>query len=116
MMNEWNNSNFYLDGNLDLELDNNKIKVSCEGYSIKLTFTSFTALRKFFTFYRHFKETILANFTKKHTDYLQISYYLNSILVAESHSGLQPSWAGRYLGIEKTKIYPMQFLSYFFKS
>ncbi len=106
---------FQLRGSLHLELDQHLIKMECEGQSIKLTFSSFNALRRFIAFYRVFNENLFPFLGQDWTRQFLLTYYLTDFLIGESRSDLEPSWLGRYVGLERLKIYPRQLLGYFFK-
>jgi hypothetical protein len=106
---------FQLKGCLHLELDQHLIKMECEGQSIKLTFSSFSALKKCLFFTRMLNGKQFPFLIQDYAEHLKLTYYLNDLLIGESRSDLKPSWLGRYIGLEKSKIYPRQFLTYFLR-
>jgi len=89
-----------LDGQLNLELDDHPIQVRCEGQSIRLIFASFSGLKKFIKFNRTYKldQRWVSSFT--------FTYFINDHFIGESGSYLADNWIGRYVGLNKTKIYP----------
>jgi hypothetical protein len=109
-----NNRAPQLQGHLDLELNQHPIKMECEGQSIKLTFSSFRALLKFIAFYKKFNQQQFS-ITQKITDQLQLQYFIGKHFVGESHAALHPNWVGRYVGVEKSKVYFPGLLNYFLR-
>ncbi len=101
-------------GSLYLRLDQDLIKIECEGRCIKVIFSSFKILKKFFYCHQNFKKYIYPYLTQHALSQLDMKYYLVNKLIGESNPNLIPSWLGKYLGIEKSKFYPSTFLSYFF--
>ncbi|MBA3238417.1 MAG: hypothetical protein H0T62_08755 [Parachlamydiaceae bacterium] len=105
---------FYLDGALNIRLDDNPIKMECEGRFIKLTFTSFYGMGKFIRFKRSLNHMI-DPFTQKNLETIDFKYYLDDALIGESNEDLPASFVGRYIGLKKTKFYVVNALKQFFK-
>ncbi len=99
-----------LKGSLNINVDHNPVKMECEGQYIKLTFTSYYGLRKFFLCSKAIKQTfqpsVIQDFLKK----LKLSYYINDVLIGESNNALPLSLLGKYIGLENTKFYLKNFL------
>lgn len=95
-------------GSLTASLDDNLIKIDCEGQNVKLTFTSLYGLRRFVQCYRSLSPT--QTFFKE----LNLSYYIKDILIGESNHDLPATLLGKYVGLENTKFYPKQILKLFF--
>lgn len=101
---------FHLKGSLNINLDDNPVKIECEGQYIKLTFTSYQGLRKFILCNRSIKQNIYLCFNQEFLKKLKLSYYIKDILIGESNKDLPSSLLGRYMGLENTKIYLKNFL------
>jgi hypothetical protein len=105
---------FHLEGYLHLRLDEQVIKIECEGQSVRLTFSSLKALKKFIHFNKVLNQQFSPLSTQKWATSLHLTYYLTNFFIGESRSDLQPSWLGSYLGLERSKFYPRQLLNYLY--
>lgn len=99
-----------LQGDLDIEWDQHTIKIECKGQFIKLTFSSFTALRKFMAFNRkvHFPISI-----QEHMKCFSVDCYLSHILIGEFRPYFKPNWLSFFLNVKHVKIFPKQLIKYF---
>ena len=105
-----------LEGCLHLELNQQPIKIDCKGQSIHLTFPSLKALNHFLNFFKAPVGDLFFQLFKKDLIDLNLKYYINGFIVGESRSDLKPSWLGKYMGLERSKIYPRQIFNYFLSS
>jgi hypothetical protein len=109
-------SDLQLSGDLQLELDRHLIQMKCEKQTIQLTFSSFTALRKFIYFNRQFNRKVFPFFNQKWMHALKFRYYLGVFFIGESGPDLKSTWLGHYLGLDQSVIHLNQLVRYFTKS
>ncbi len=103
-----------LEGCLYLEVEGQPIKIECTGKCVKIIFSSFKALKNFVRcFQKSEAKFFLPLFDKDLLD-LNLKYFLESSLIAESRSDIKSSWLGAYLGLKRSKIYFIEILRYIF--
>ncbi len=105
----------YLKGSLNIILDDNPIKMECEGQCIKLTFTSYYGLRKFILCNKSLNQIIYPCLTKDFVEKLRLSYYINDVLIGESNKDLPYNFLGKYMGLENSKFYLKNFIKTIFQ-
>ncbi len=104
-----------MEGQLNLEMDNQLIQADFQGQSVKLIFTSFYTLKKLLSFFRKMKKVIYVSAIHDSSHYLSLTCYIDEFLVFESNPDFKRNWVGRFFGVERSKIFYSQFFLLFLK-
>ncbi len=104
-----------LEGNLNLEFEDQCIQAEFKGRSVTLLFSSFYALKKLLSLYRKMNKVSCFSVIQDSARYLSLTCYIDEFLIFESNPDFKQNWVGRYFGVERSKIFYSQFFLLFLK-
>ncbi len=108
------NNTLHGKGYLNILLDSNFMRMEWEGQNIKMTFSSYQALRKFFLCKKPLENIMEMICPKMHFQNLTLNFYLKDFLIGETNGNIPNTFFGKYMGLKNTKLYFGNFLKYFF--